>query len=822
MNLKIESGGFTQEGKETKDEPFLTRLEEIPVQKAFARCLQDYKITKSIAFNSTIKQSKALTPASKVDTKEKYPILRDAVDIRHVDGKVNSFRRKEQIDWLAEEDKDEPYKILSNARLLSEGVDVPAVNGVIFLSEKKSQLDIVQAVGRCLRKSAGKKMGYVVIPIFLPKKASKSKELNQKLLKTRMKTVYAVLMALRSHDDRLAEEIDKIRFGRATDIILFVDGSKKKPLPPQPPPPEEQHLMLFQENTKLYFEILQNVGDKDYFIHWAKDIDILGKKLIKNLEKELKNNPSFSEEFSRFHNTLKATVNKEIQKPSLVKMFVQHQLTEPVFNSLFDNKVFSQNVIYKDLEKVLSLYKDKDKEKAELERFYRQVQRRASNIPEYSDKQAFLNELYEEFFKEFSKEDTKDMGIVYTPQTVVRFMIRMVDDVLQAEFGCGLHEKGIDIIDPFTGTGNFIVNVLDYFQTNHVSKKEIVYKYEKELHANDINLLPYYIATINIEEKLNTILGKHKPYEKICLVDTFQTIEKGEQDLPKLYQKNALKIEEQKRLPLKVIIANPPYKKDTKGRYEKIDDLIESKYASGSLAGNNNSLYDHFYRAFVYANERIKDHGIACFVTNNQFIDKAAAAGFRESLLQDYSSVYHFDFKGNARDLGKEDIRRQGGNVFDIMTGVGVTLLVKNPKPKAKGLYLYRVEDYQKKEQKLETIESFQRVKDLPFQRIKPQNTKWINFTRPEFQAFIPLVASQGELSFFHESSLGYNSNREEWLVDFSKEQLEKKKGKATHPSCQGRSSKQIKSGAKNVPDPKNMNLNNGQDMSRTHESRLY
>ena len=830
----------------------LAHIESEPIQKALVSFLQENKVKKSIAFHGSIKDSKQLASLSsenfyKFDkfnedaelsavadsvtdsvTDEEtdgLPPLSKYIEIRHVDGTMNSLKRKQELGWLRETSVNGEYKMLTNARCLSEGVDVPDVNGVLFLSEKKSPIDIVQAIGRCIRLAQDKDYGHIILPVIIPVGENPSVYLRS----SGFKNVYYVLQALRSHDDRLALEIDQIRFGGKPKNIQTSDynitGDKQENTAEVLP--EAEQLNLFPEDAKLFFEILLKVGDREYFAKWVETINRLGEKLLTELDKERKNNPEFDKAFLDFHKSLKASVNKDITDASLEKMFVQHQITEPVFNSLFDENTFKQNAVYQEIEKVLSKYKAKDSFKDELKEFYENVKVRSSNIKKYSDKQKFLNELYEDFFKNFSKEDTKDQGIVYTPQELVRFMIRMVDDILQQEFdGRQLFDRNTHIIDPFTGTGNFIINILDSFQKKGISQELIEHKYKNELHCNDINLLPYYIASVNIEQKHQSMVKEYKPYSKICMVDTFLTIEEKQKEIPSIKEVNTKRIENQKKLPLKVILANPPYKKDKKGRYKYIDEQITKKFAKESKGVLVTSFYDHFYRAFIYADEKLKDNGIACYITNNQFIDKHSTNAFREHLSENYSAVYHFDFKGNARHLSKEDIKKQGGNVFGIMTGVGVTILVKNQnaKPPNKGIFLYRIDDYLKQKEKLEKIESFKSLKEIKFERITPQDSKWINLGRNEYKGFIPLYkdrqADQPGTSInraekpaciFKEITLGYKTNRDEWLIDYSKKQALEKGRLLTEAVNQAiESTKKNKDllTKKSIPDPKHMNLN--------------
>ena len=690
---------------------------------------------------------------------------------------MTGHKRKNKINWLKQDG--EKIKILSNAQCLSEGVDIPSVNGILFAEPKKSQIQVVQAVGRAIRKAKSKNYGYIILPIIVPNNENPDLFLED----SSYNHIWQVLKALRTHDKSIGYEIDNLQFGD------YESGNGEDF-------PEEPEIELSFEQ-KLYFKIFEKVGDKRYLESWIGDIEKLGKELLKKIRKEQQENNNYKQAFDYFRKDFKKNINKTITSRNIQIMLVQQLLTEPIFQSLFpDKNILTNNPIYQEVEKLIShlSFTKKEIKKGELKEFYQDIKDRAKGYKTFEEKQAFLNEIYEKFFKKFDSKEAEQRGLVYTPQEIVKFMIRITDDILKKHFNKSLEDKDINIIDPFTGTGNFIVNVLQYFHKNKQLTKEVIQEnFLSNLYFNEIMLFPYYIASVNIEYYYQTITGYKDNFKGSVLVDTFTTLEEDNRDLKGMGNENTKRIEKQKKLPFKVIITNPPYRAgQTSGNddnqntnYKYLDKKIEKTYIQEMLQKGKHKLFDYYIRAFRWASEKIEDEGIIAFITNNQFLNASSFSGFRICLEKEFSYIYHFDLKGNMRNLGKEDIKKQGGsgvkgNVFGIATGVGITILVKDKQAQQQGeLKLYRIDDYTTKEQKLKILDNFQNLEDVPLKSVATQESIWVNPPKKEFRNFISLGNKQLKDSklesdnvVFHKYSYGIVTARDSWAYDYGKDDL--------------------------------------------------
>ena len=464
-------------------------------------------LRRAIAFNNTIRNSKRLAEhwngvieSAIGQMPEDLRPVNFECETQHVDGQHNAFDRKNRIEWL-KGDTANACRILSNARCLSEGIDVPALDAVIFMTPKNSHVDIVQAVGRVMRKTEGKQYGYIILPVAIPPGTDPADALNNN---ERFAAVWNVLRALRSHDDRLNAEINKIDLNNTpTDQIIFVggddggDGDEDEPLQrrisfglAQIPPQD------------IYAKIVERCGDRKYWESWAKDVADIFQRVVVRIENLLDNpdNDTLQEWFDNFHEELKETINGSITRDDAIDMMAQHILTRPVFNALFENYNFaSGNPVSKALDNLRNDFEEfgLEDETRDLEGFYESVRMRARGIDNSEGRQRVLLELYEKFFATALKKAADRLGIVYTPVEVVDFILHSANEVLQQEFGRSLSDEGVHVLDPFTGTGIFLARLL---QSNLIQASDLERKYRDELHANEIVLLAYYIAAVNIEE----------------------------------------------------------------------------------------------------------------------------------------------------------------------------------------------------------------------------------------------------------------------------------------------------------------------------------
>ena len=755
--------------------------------KALEKFFATENIHQAIAFSSTIKDSN--------DFKNKMNEYNGKFEIQHVDGKCSSLQRREGISWLKDK-QENTFKILSNARCLSEGIDVPKINAVIFLSPKRSMIDIVQSVGRAIRKADNKKLGYIVIPIATNQEQDPKTQLEQ----SSFQSIWDVLTALRSHDETIASDIDALQFSKPSSKIEFVDlqSHGKEQVDLNKEQIELHHPELDFEKL-LYAKILEKCGDRKYFDHWSNDIEQLSIKILSFVKEEGKTHEAFKMKFEQLKNKLRQDVDKNISDEQLYKMLVQNKITQPIFEHLFDRNILENNPLFLDMQQtteMLNIDSFIHSSGFGLDGFYKSVQNKAKNISKYEDKQKFINTIYEDFLIKSDPKDADKKGIVYTPKEAVQCMIRLVDDILKQHFSLALIDENVHILDPFSGTGNFIVHILRFFKEQKASNEQITHKYKNTLHANEINLLPYYISGVNIESVYEEITADRATFNKMCMVDTFSTLESnftGKKSYLIEHQRdddNSSRIKKQKQSPITVIISNPPYFGGQKNendnnkasKYEFLDQQIKEKYINISdNPGNKNSLYDSYIKAFRWATDRLKDsNGVVAFISNNGFLDSRAMDGFRDALTHDFAAIYVLNLKGNNRS---SDWKKEGGKFFGSgsMCGTSITFLVKGGNKK--GLFIYSVDDYLKREQKLSILDTFYQngLNAVSFELVIPKNRKWIHFGDESYQDYISFgnkqskeEKTQPENVIFHRYSQGITTNRDDWDYHFSKSELSK------------------------------------------------
>uniref|UniRef100_UPI002360C3A1 type ISP restriction/modification enzyme n=1 Tax=Bartonella sp. ML70XJBT TaxID=3019096 RepID=UPI002360C3A1 len=531
----------------------------------------------------------------------------------------------------------------------------------------------------------------------------------------------------------------------------------------------------------------------DYWGIWANNVAEIAQNHINRLKDILSDKTSKAYyAFESFHKELKSNLNDSITQEEALEMLGQHLVTRPVFEALFEgNKFVQNNSISQAMEKILAEL-DKtniQQESKELQKFYNSVKFRASGITEPQARQNLIIKLYEDFFAKAFKKTTDRLGIVYTPVEVVDFIIHSVDDVLRNEFGKSLGSRGVSILDPFTGTGTFITRLL---QSNLIKPEDMEYKFRHDIHANEIVLLAYYIAAINIESTYHSLMkGEYIPFKHIGLTDTFRMLEEKNL-LQKLFKENSEYLEHQKNLDIKVIFGNPPYSFGQKSAndnnpntsYPILDDRIREKYISRSTKIiNRNKLYDSYIRAICWASDRIKDRGIIGFVTNASFVNGSSMDGLRKCLVEEFSSLYIFHLRGNQRTSG-EVSRKEGGKIFGegSRAPIAISILVKNPESEQRGkIYFRDIGDYLTKKEKLTIIESLGSIDGITrseqgWQIIAPdKHGDWIKQRDADFDQFIPMGDKNIPIDakIFKEVSLGIKSTRDAWVCNFSSSELE-------------------------------------------------
>ncbi|MCL5103936.1 MAG: N-6 DNA methylase [Armatimonadetes bacterium] len=518
----------------------------------------------------------------------------------------------------------------------------------------------------------------------------------------------------------------------------------------------------------------------------------LAQGVLQIIAKERKENRRFVAAFGAFHELCKTALDPRISESQIDEMLVQHLLTERLFRTVFDNQDFTRrNAIASEIENVIDALTSRAFNRAEflktLDRFYVAIEDTARGLGDFSEKQHFLNVVYERFFQGFSVKQADTMGIVYTPQEIVDFMCASVEEVLQREFGKSLSTPGVKILDPCVGTGNFIVNIL-----SRINRRNLKRKYAEDLFCNEIMLLPYYIASLNIEHEYFRLTDEYAPFEGICFTDTLDLAEAKQLGL--FSEENTARVAREKDAEITVIIGNPPYNvgqqnendNNRNRRYEVIDKRIRDTYAKDSKATNKNALSDAYVKFFRWATDRLQRRdGIVCFVSNNGFLRGIAFDGFRKHLMSDYTSVYHLDFKGNAHTSG-ERRQREGGNIFNdqIRVGVGITLLVRNQSAARRMIAYNAVCDYWRGEKKMTYLRSLTDLQSVPFRPLIPDaNNTWLTEGLDDvFSTFTALGSKEGKAASVVEPETvfrvyggGVKTNRDEWAYSFDIESLKEK-----------------------------------------------
>jgi predicted helicase len=749
----------------------------------------------AIAFSRSIKESKQMASQFQVVTQALADEDRDTNALKteadHVDGTFNMEQRLDLLDWLKDAKTENTVRILSNARCLSEGIDVPALDAVLFMNPRDSQVDVVQSIGRVMRKAPGKQYGYVILPVVVKAGVSAEDALSDS---RSYRTVWQVLQALRAHDSRFDAIVNKLELtGDAGPISVigvgFDDGENESLGSDKANTFDLEPLFTFDDlHDAIFAKLVQKVGQRAYWETWAKDIGVIAKSHVERITALVDGSePLLLKEFQIFVKGLQDNLNPSVTPHEAIEMLAQHLITQPVFDALFSDYTFSKsNVVSQSMQKMLDALERENlsSESEQLDRFYESVRLRASGISDSSAKQRVVKELYEKFFK-LAFPDTSDrLGIVYTPIEIVDFIIHSSDEVLKKEFGSSISDEGVSILDPFTGTGTFIVRLL---QSGLINPADLERKYRYELHANEIVLLAYYVAAINIEETYHSLDGsKYEPFNGVVLTDTFQMHEESDRDELagfEVFPENNERVIAQKNKPIRVIIGNPPYSvgqssaNDVNANfsYPTLDRRITETYAAEIEATNKSSLYDSYIRAIRWASDRIEDNGLIAFVTNNGFIDSNTAGGLRKTLVREFSKIYVLNFRGNSRMSG-EDAKREGGNVFDIRVGVSVVVLVRKAEPSDCEINYFEFPDYATKDEKLTETSKFRSLEAVPWERISPNEAgDWINQRSSSFESFIPLGnrTKSGETAVFCSYSQGLQTNRDAWVYNFSKFKVE-------------------------------------------------
>lgn len=754
-------------------------------RKSKSNTLEGAPMKRAIAFTGTIKESKMMTNMFNqvVDNyindsgNQSNPMK---VQIDHADGSMNALQKNEKINWLKSDVPDNTCRILSNARFLTEGVDIPDLDAIMFLKPRKSKIDIAQAVGRVMRKSPGKEYGYVILPIGIPEGIDENQVLDNN---DKYRVVWEVLNALRSLDERFDATINKLELNKSKPTTINVIGVGEAP--------EDgydgfivnndvEQLELLTESEwsnierAIFGKIVKKVGNVRYWDDWSKDVAKIAQQHIMRINIMLEDRTSYVyEEFYSFFNSLRHNINESISEQEVIEMLAQHMITKPVFDALFDQESFvKNNPVSQAMDEMIMILEKLglSKEQEDLNGFYASVRTRAEGIDNIEAKQDIIMQLYNKFFKVGFPITTDKLGIVFTPIEVVDFIIHSIEDALKKYFDTSITNEGVNILDPFTGTGTFITRLL---QSGVITKEDMFRKYTEELHANEIVLLSYYIAAINIEETFNMLMEteQYNSFDGIVLTDTFETTEQEDTLDDTYFGDNDLRVKKQKELPITVILGNPPYSVGAKDenkshknkKYKKLELSIEKTYAKYTDSKSKRGLYDSYIKAFRWASDRIGDRGVIGYITNNSFIDVNSMEGVRYCWSEEFNYIYVFNLRGAIRQKVGEEARKEGQNIFDIMTGVAITLLIKDGSDNHE-IFYHDIGTYLSKKQKLDLIEEYSSVKNIDFQVIKPdKNNNWINQGDEKFSSYSNILGD-----VFYKKTDGIQSNRDSWVFNYS------------------------------------------------------
>ncbi|MCQ2876025.1 DEAD/DEAH box helicase [Helicobacter pylori] len=714
------------------------------------------------------------------------------IKIDHVDGTMNC---KERLEKLGELNKFQPNicKVLSNARCLSEGVDVPALDSVIFFDGKSAMVDIIQAVGRVMRKAKNKKRGYIILPIALSE--SEIKNLDEAVKNTNFKNIWKVLKALRSHDTSLVDEAtfrEKIKIFGSDDAKNPDDEEElQKDRTQHQNDPKEAQKTLFDAiflkdlANAVYNVMPTKLGDRNYWENFAKKTGNIARTLNNRLKELFGKNPEI---FDNFLTSLRDNIHQSIKEEEALDMIISHIITKPIFDAIFGDNI--KNPIAKALDKMVLKLSDLglEGETKDLKNLYESVKTEAMRAKSPKSQQELIKNLYNTFFKEAFRKQSEKLGIVYTPIEVVDFILRATNGILKKHFNTDFNDKNITIFDPFTGTGSFIARLLSK-ENDLISDEALKEKFLNHLFAFDIVLLSYYIALINITQAEQNRDSSLKNFKNIALTDSLDYLEEKSDKgvIPGFeYLKENKEIKttlaNQK---IQVIIGNPPYSSGAKSEndnnqnltHPKLEKRVYETYGKNSTAKVGATTRDTLIHSIRMASDLLKDKGVLGFVVNGSFIDSKSADGFRKRVAQEFAHLYALNLRGNQRTSG-EVSKKEGGKIFDSgsRATVAIIFFVKDKSVQNSAIHYYEVEDYLKREAKLHLLAGFENLESVPFKKITP-NAKgdWINQRNDGFEKLIPLKRDPKLKIFntiFDLNSGGVVSGRDPWVYNFSQKTL--------------------------------------------------
>ncbi len=769
-----------------QDHDLQNKNDTTPSQRAISFC-------KSIKTSKRIKDSFETIMECYNEELKKKSFKNLTISIDHIDGTMNCKVRLEKLEEL-NEFKPNTCKVLSNARCLSEGVDVPALDSIVFFDGKSAMVDIIQAVGRVMRKAKHKKRGYIILPIALEE--SEIQNLDEAVNNTNFKNIWKVIKALRSHDPSLVDEAtfkEKIKiFGsddnnndeaNQDDGELQKDKTDKTKQDPKQAQKTLFDAILLQDLADAVYNVMPTkLGDRNYWENFTEKTGNIARTLNNRLKDIFEKNPEI---FHGFLDSLRGNIHSNIKEDEALNMITSHIITKPIFDAIFGDNI--QNPISKALDKMVEKLSTLglQGETKDLKNLYESVKTEAMHAKSQKSQQELIKNLYNTFFKVAFRKQSEKLGIVYTPIEVVDFILRATNGILKKHFNTDFNDKNITIFDPFTGTGSFIARLLSR-ENDLISDEALKEKFLNNLFAFDIVLLAYYIALINITQAVQNRDSSLKTFKNIALTDSLDFYEekndKGVFDFFKDLKENKEIKDTIEKQNIRVIIGNPPYSAGSKSQndnnqnlsHPKLEKLVYEKYGKNSTAKAGKTTRDTLIQSIYMASELLKDKGVLGFVVNGSFIDSKSGDGFRKIVAQDFAHLYVLNLRGNARTSG-ETFKKEGGKIFDSgsRATIAVIFFVKDASVKDSAIHYYDIGDYLKREAKLNKLANFSNLDAIPFETITPNNKgDWINQRDDSFDKLIPLKRDKNSKSVFDINSGGVVSGHDPWVYNFSPDAL--------------------------------------------------
>ncbi|GAA9323086.1 hypothetical protein BTM398_12090 [Helicobacter pylori] len=761
------------ENKEDYD--LQNQYDTTPSQRAIGFC-------KSINTSKNIKDSFETIMECYDEELKKKSFKNLTISIDHIDGTMNCKVRLEKLEDL-NEFKPNTCKVLSNARCLSEGVDVPALDSIVFFDGKSAMVDIIQAVGRVMRKAKRKQRGYIILPIALEE--SEIQNLDEAVNNTNFKNIWKVIKALRSHDPSLVDEAtfkEKIKIFGSDDSNNHNDEEPQKDKTEQDPKQAQKTLfdaILLQDLADAVYNVMPTkLGDRNYWENFTKKTGNIARALNNRLKDIFEKNPEF---FRGFLDSLKGNIHSNIKEDEALDMITSHIITKPIFDAIFGDNI--KNPISKALDKMVEKLSalGLQGETKDLKNLYESVKTEAMHAKSQKSQQELIKNLYNTFFKVAFRKQSEKLGIVYTPIEVVDFILRATNGILKKHFNTDFNDQSITIFDPFTGTGSFIARLLSK-ENALISDEALKEKFLNNLFAFDIVLLAYYIALINITQAAQNRDGSLKNFKNIALTDSLDFYEeknnKGVFDLFKDLEENKEIKSTMEKQNIRVIIGNPPYSAGAKSQndnnqnlsHPKLEKRVCDKYGKNSTAKVGATTRDTLIQSIYMASELLKDKGVLGFVVNGGFIDSKSGDGFRKCVAQEFAHLYVLNLRGNARTSGEER-KKEGDGIFDSgsRATIAIIFFVKDTSVKNSAIHYYDIGDYLKREEKLNRLANFTNLDAIKFETITPNDKgDWINQREDGFEKLIPLKRDKNSKSVFDINSGGVASGCDPWVYNFS------------------------------------------------------